>query len=119
MAVAASVETPALDEETTESVEAQDSGLSPEELALLALEELEDDDEEDEEDEEEDQGVQAEVWSLPAVAAGAGQIRFAEDILGDFRGGGGGRRGRGVQSGKGKKGARAKKARPVAEEGGA
>ena len=121
VAVAASVETPTLDEETKESAEGQESGLSPEELALLALEELEEEgeDEEDEEDEEEGDGIQAEVWTLPAVAAGAGQIRFAEDILGDFRGGGGGRRGRGVQSGKGKKGARAKKARTVVEEGGA
>ena len=113
--MAAAVESPTSDEEAEGGIEAQESGLSAEELALLALEELEDEDEldeEEEEDEEPDQGIQAEVWNLPAVAAGAGQIRFAEDILGEFRGGGG-RRGRGSQSsGKGKKGARGQEGRP-------
>jgi N utilization substance protein A len=118
---AAPVEALPPDEPTEESVEIQDSGLSPEELALLALEELEEEVEPDEEDEDEEdagQDIQAEVWNLPAVAAGAGQIRFAEDILGEFRGGGGGRRGRGSQgSSKGRKGARGKKARTGVEEG--
>ncbi len=117
---AAPVEALPPDEPTEESVEIQDSGLSPEELALLALEELEEEVEPDEEDEDEEdagQDIQAEVWNLPAVAAGAGQIRFAEDILGEFRGGGGGRRGRGSQgSSKGRKGARGKKARTGVEE---
>jgi hypothetical protein len=119
---AAPVEALPADEGVEESiVEVQDSGLSPEELALLALEELEEEVEPDEEDEDEEdagQDIQAEVWNLPAVAAGAGQIRFAEDILGEFRGGGGGRRGRGSQgSSKGRKGARGKKARTGVEEG--
>jgi hypothetical protein len=26
------------------------------------------------------------VWKVPELASGPGQIRFAEDILGDFRG---------------------------------
>ena len=101
------------------AAEALADGLSAEELALLALEEedeLELDDEEEEEEEETEE-IGAEVWTLPAVAAGAGQIRFAEDIMGDFRGGGRGRRGRGGQAGaKGKKGARGKKARTQVEE---
>jgi hypothetical protein len=103
------------------AAEALADGLSAEELALLALEEedeLEQDDEDEEEDEEEEpEEIGAEVWTMPAVPAGAGTIRFAEDIMGDFRGGGRGRRGRGGQAGaKGKKGARGKKARTQVEE---
>ncbi len=106
--------------EIEEVAEAQAEGLSPEELALLALEELEEvvDPEDDEEDEEEEvvQEIGSEVWTIPAMAAGAGQIRFAEDIMGDFRGGNRDRRGRGNQGSKGKKGARGKKARTQVEE---
>lgn len=55
--------------------------LSPEEeLALQALEE------EAAEEEEEEGEVGEEVWKVPELASGPGQIRFAEDILGDFRG---------------------------------
>ena len=71
------------------------SDLTPEEVAILALEEEDEGDEE--EDEEEGEGAAAEeigeeVWKVPVLAQGAGAIRFAEDIMGDFRGGG--RRGR-------------------------
>ena len=62
-----------------------------EELALLALEE-------EEEEEEELEEVGEDVWNVPApvLSAGAGQIRFAEDIMGEFRG-----RGRRDRRGKG------------------
>ena len=84
--------------------------LTPEEeLALLALEE-EEQEAEDEEEEGEPVELGVEVWNLPqpVLASGAGQIRFAEDIMGESPGRGGrGRRGRkGVQGagGKGNKG---------------
>ena len=86
-------------------VEVPSNKLSPEEeLALLALE-MEEEVEEVEEAEE----VSEDVWKVPApvVAQGAGQIRFAEDIMGDFRGRG--RRDRQSKGGGGNAGARAKK----------
>ncbi len=99
------------------------SDLTPEEVAILALEE---EDEGDEEEGEEGEGAPAEeigeeVWKVPVLAQGAGTIRFAEDIMGDFRGGG--RRGRrgsrgGQNTGpKGKKGGSDGKAarQPVGE----
>ena len=67
--------------------------LSPEEeLALLALEE-----EEEEEEEEEQEGGGEDIWKVPvpAVPTGPGTIRFAEDIIGDYRG-----TGRGARKGK-------------------
>ena len=78
-------------------------GLSPEEeLAVLALEEeaaLE------EEEEEEGAEVSGEIWNVPVpvAATGAGQIRFAEDIMTEIRGRGRtGRKGkRGGQGGGG------------------
>ena len=81
------------------------TGLSPEEeLALLALEE------EDEEDEEEEgtEELSDDIWNVPVAPSGAGQIRFAEDIMGEFRGRGRregkGRRGSQNDAGKAKKG---------------
>ena len=57
--------------------------LSPEEeLALQALEE----EEGEEVGEEEGEEVGEDVWKVPELASGPGQIRFAEDIIGDFRG---------------------------------
>ena len=78
-------------------------GLSPEEeLALLALEE------EDEEEEEGTEELSDDVWNVPVAPSGAGQIRFAEDIMGEFRGRGRregkGRRGSQYDGAKGKKG---------------
>ena len=64
--------------------EAPTPGLSPEEeLAQLALEEEE---EEEEEEAEPVDGAEQEMWKLPVTPSGTGQIRFAEDIMGDFRG---------------------------------
>ena len=77
--------------------------LSPEEeLALLTLAE-----EAEAVEEEEEELVEEEVWQIPTpvLPTGSDQIRFAEDILGDFRGTGrrsrkgGGRRGGGYQGG--------------------
>ena len=68
-------------------------GLSPEEeVALLALEE-----EKGDEEKEEDVGPELgeDVWKVPVLPTGPGVIRFAEDIMGDFRG-----RGRSNRKGK-------------------
>ena len=75
-------------------------GLSVEDLGAFTLDdvELSDDDEEYEEEEEEEQeeGDLAELNDLPVLIPDAGKIRFAEDIVEEFRGGGrGGRRRRG------------------------
>jgi len=82
--VPAEVQQPAVEEVTQK--------LSPEEeLALLAIEE----EEEEEEEAEEVEG--ADIWKVPvpAVPTGPGTIRFAEDIIGDYRGAGrGGRKGK-------------------------
>ena len=93
-------------------------GLSPEELALLALEEEEEELAELEEEEAEGEEVSEEVWKVPVVATGAGQIRFAEDIMGDFRGRGRRGRGGGQEGGKGKKGVKGKGAQVQANQGG-
>jgi len=75
-------------------------GLSVEDLGAFTLDDVEfpDDDEEYEEEEEEEQeeGDLAELNDLPVLIPDAGKIRFAEDIVEEFRGGGrGGRRRRG------------------------
>ena len=105
-AVAASeIETPAAEELAAPVAEvAVSQKLSPEEeLALLALEQ----EESDEEEEEPAADLGEDIWKVPALPTGAGVIRFAEDILGDFRGGGRrskkGRRGGGA-GGKGRGG---------------
>ena len=66
-------------EPATEEVPA--NKLSPEEE--LALEEEEAEEEEEVEEEEE---IAEHVWEVPVLSAGTGQIRFAEDIMGEFRG---------------------------------
>ena len=72
----------AITESVTDGVPA--NKLSPEEeLALLALEEEE---AEEAEEEEEEVEIGEEVWEMPALPSGTGQIRFAEDIMGEFRG---------------------------------
>jgi N utilization substance protein A len=57
------------------------TGLSVEELASFTLEDVE----EDYEDEDEEEDFQPEI---PVLTPDAGKIRFAEDIVGDYRGGG-------------------------------
>ena len=83
-------------EEGDATEEVSDSGLSPEEeLALLALEE--EDAEDEDEDEEGAEEVSNDLWNVPQAPSSAGQIRFAEDIMGEFRG-------RGRRDGKGRRG---------------
>ena len=80
-------------EETAEPVAAE--GLSVEDLGAFTIDDVELSDD-DEEDEEEDEGELPELEDLPVLIPDAGKIRFAEDIVEEFRGGGrGGRRRRG------------------------
>ncbi|MEK7814586.1 MAG: transcription termination factor NusA [Chloroflexota bacterium] len=66
-------------------------GLSVAELAALTFEEIAEERGEDEEDEEEEEegGVVLDPSRLLVLTPDAGKIRFAEDIVGDFRGGSG------------------------------
>jgi len=83
-------------EETAEPVAAE--GLSVEDLGAFTIDdvELSEDDDDDEEEEEEEEGELPEFNDLPVLIPDAGKIRFAEDIVEEFRGGGrGGRRRRG------------------------
>ncbi|MBI4310233.1 MAG: transcription termination/antitermination protein NusA [Chloroflexi bacterium] len=88
--------------------------IAEEEKAKAALAEVETEapaEEEQAEEEEEGVPITADVWKVPQLVPSAGgQIRFAEDILGQRGGGGGGRRGRRGDGrdddAKGKKGAK-------------
>ena len=86
-------------------------GLSVDALDNLTLDDViedYDEDEEDLEDEELDEEMSELLAGLPNLAPDAGKIRFAEDIVGDFRGnsgrrrrGGGNRRGGNVPGARG------------------
>ena len=87
-------------------------GLSVDALETLTIddvaEEFEEEEEESEEEEEADPGMAELLAGLPNLAPDAGKIRFAEDIVGDFRGGdrrrrrgGGNRRGGNVPGARG------------------
>ena len=84
-------------EETPEPAAAE--GLSVEDLGAFTIDDVElseEDDDEDEEDEEDEEGELPDFEDLPVLIPDAGKIRFAEDIVDEFRGGGrGGRRRRG------------------------
>ena len=101
---------PATEVEAPVAEEVVATGLSPEEeLALLALEEDGVTSVEEEEGEAAEE-LGEEVWQVPVpvAASGAGQIRFAEDIMTEFRGRGrGGKKGRRGGQGGGAGGARA------------
>ena len=93
--------------------------LSPEEeLALLDLDEEEEEQDDDDEDGEETTGDE-DVWKVPAVlpaVAGTGQIRFAEDIIGNVRSAGrSGRKGKRGRGGGGRSGGRGRSARQQLE----
>lgn len=78
-----------------------------EELAALTLEEEVEEEEGEEGEEESFVEMGDQIWEVPQLTPDAGKIRFAEDILGDDRGGGRGRRsGRGGS--RNKKGPKAK-----------
>jgi len=88
-------ENQATGEETAEPVAAE--GLSVEDLGAFTIDdvELSEDDDDDDEDEEEE-GELPDFNDLPVLIPDAGKIRFAEDIVEEFRGGGrGGRRRKG------------------------
>ena len=73
-------------------------GLSVEDLGAFTLDdvELSDEDDEDDEDDDEEEGELPDLGDLPVLIPDAGKIRFAEDIVDEFRGGSrGGRRRRG------------------------
>ena len=102
-------------EEEATAVTASDAGAQPVGLSVEALENLtiddvivEDDDEELEDDELVEEDIADLLAGLPNLAPDAGKIRFAEDIVGDFRGGdsrrrrgGGNRRGGNVPGARG------------------
>ena len=102
-------------EEEATAVTASDAGAQPVGLSVEALENLtiddvivEDDDEELEDDEPVEEDIADLLAGLPNLAPDAGKIRFAEDIVGDFRGGdsrrrrgGGNRRGGNVPGARG------------------
>ncbi len=91
-AAAAPVETPSQEEPEAEP---EPVGLGVEALENLTLDDVVEDydEEEDElEDEELDEEMSELLAGLPNLAPDAGKIRFAEDIVGDFRGGSGRRR---------------------------
>ncbi len=110
------------EEEDVVEEAATDSGLSPEEeLALLALEDEAEEEADEDEDEEGTEDVSDDLWNVPVAPSGAGQIRFAEDIMGEFRGRGRregrGRRGSQDDGGKGKKGGSRGRRAPRAKSG--
>ena len=81
-------------EETPEPAAAE--GLSVEDLGAFTIDDVELSEEDDYEDEEEEAGELPDFEGLPVLIPDAGKIRFAEDIVDEFRGGGrGGRRRRG------------------------
>ena len=97
---------------TASAVETQPQpvGLSVEALENLTIDDVivEDDDEELEDDEPVEEDIADLLAGLPNLAPDAGKIRFAEDIVGDFRGGdsrrrrgGGNRRGGNVPGARG------------------
>ncbi|MDA0265235.1 MAG: transcription termination factor NusA, partial [Chloroflexi bacterium] len=89
-----------LDEETQEAGVAEPAaaeGLSVEDLDAFTLDDVDvSDDSDDDEDDEEYTEDEGELATLPSLIPDAGKIRFAEDIVEEFRGGSrGGRRRRG------------------------
>ncbi len=110
------------EEQAAQSVEtAGVEGLSVEDLGAFTLDdvELSDDDEDEEEDEEEEDGDLGDVVDIPVLIPDAGKIRFAEDIVEEFRGGGrGGRRRRGGGARGGARGGGARRGGGAAAGGG-
>ena len=91
----------------TNQAEAQDSGISVEELESFSLDDVEVLEEAGPEDEEEQDDFINDLPDLPVLTPDAGKIRFAEDIMEESRGGGrrdrrgrrGGNRARGARQG--------------------
>ena len=81
--------------------------LSVEDLGTFTLDDVELSEDEDEDEEVDiEEGDLGEITDLPVLIPDAGKIRFAEDIVEDFRGGGRRRRGGGARGGGARGGAR-------------
>ncbi|MCH8990012.1 MAG: transcription termination/antitermination protein NusA [Chloroflexi bacterium] len=109
------------EEQATQSAEtAGVEGLSVEDLGAFTLDDVELSDDDEEEDEEEDgDGDLGDVVDVPVLIPDAGKIRFAEDIVEEFRGGGrGGRRRRGGGARGGARGGGARRGGGAAAGGG-
>ncbi len=95
------------DQLAANQAEAQDSGISVEELESFSLDDVEILEEAGPEDEEEQDDFINDLPDLPVLTPDAGKIRFAEDIMEESRGGGrrdrrgrrGGNRARGARQG--------------------
>ena len=77
------------DEASKDAAAAQEEapvGLSVEELASFTLDEVEEGYDEEEEELELDEGSDGLLTELPVLTPDAGKIRFAEDLVGEFRG---------------------------------
>jgi len=76
------------EEETTNeaAVEEAPVGLSVEELASFTLDQVEEGFDDDEEEPELDEGSEGLLTEIPVLTPDAGKIRFAEDLVGEFRG---------------------------------
>ncbi len=107
------------EEQTATPVEAvAEEGLSVEDLGAFTLEDVELSDDEDEDDDEDDEeGDLGEIADLGVLIPDAGKIRFAEDIVEDFRGGGRRRRSGGGARG-GARGGGARRGGGAAASGG-
>jgi N utilization substance protein A len=73
--------------------------LSVEDLGLFTLDDVELSDEDEDDGEDLEEGDLGEIADLPVLIPDAGKIRFAEDIVEDFRGGGRRRRSGGARGG--------------------
>ena len=73
--------------------------LSVEDLGSFTLDDVELSDEDEDDGEDLEEGDLGEIADLPVLIPDAGKIRFAEDIVEDFRGGGRRRRGGGARGG--------------------
>ena len=70
----------------TATVEEAPVGLSVEELASFTLDEVVEEEFDDEEEPELDEGSDGLLTEIPVLTPDAGKIRFAEDLVGEFRG---------------------------------
>ena len=76
------------EESSTEAVAEEEApaGLSVEDLASFTLDEVEEEFDDDEEEPEFDEGSDVLLPEIPVLTPDAGKIRFAEDLVGEFRG---------------------------------
>ncbi len=68
------------------AVEEAPVGLSVEDLASFTMDEVEEEGYDDEEELEPDEGSDGLLTEIPVLTPDAGKIRFAEDLVGEFRG---------------------------------